>query len=1040
MIKNPMGGTGGNRKQRTSGKYITTRTGKSLKVNRSLGEKWAAMREAKSLRKVNRMRGLPKSRFKRMAWRLHPKRLYAYWFSRDGGIMALKILGIFILVMFIMTLGVFAYFRKDLPDISVSGGNLGGSISYYDRTGNTLLWQDYNTVKRVPVQSKEISPYIKDATVAVEDRDFYNHKGFDVKGISRAAYHDVLHKGGTQGGSTITEQLVKISADWTQQRNFSRKVKEIILAVELERSYTKDEILTGYLNAAPYGGLDYGVQSAASDYFHKSAKDLTLPEAAMLAVIPKSPAIYSPYDAQYFDKPSFMARYNYVLDSMVQTGKITKQQAVAAKKVDILAEVQPQQTKYAGIQAPYFVLAARDEVLRRCSSTNGSCAAKVGGWKVITTVNMDLQHKAEQVVADNLAHIKRYNADQEALVLEDIKTGQMLALVGGVDFNNPQYGQLNYAHSVNISPGSSFKPYDYTTLIENHTDAGAGSVLYDTQGPIPGYPCTNKGKPIYQGVTNSGGNCLFDYDFRYPGPLTLRYALGGSRNVPAVKAMLEAVPNDSSPNRTTSINKVINTADAMMSAPGAYRCYKPGTDVSNPPKDALTQCYGASAIGDGAYIHLDQHVNGVATLGRLGQAIPTTYILKIFNASNKEIYHFTQPKGTQVVRPDSAYIVDNMASDPNASYLPSGFYKWHRYNGWTNAIKTGTTNNGFDGLMMSWNTQFAVGSWVGYHTRNVSLSTFMEVLTTPLARGMMTYALDSLHTTPVSWSQPSGIKTLPAFVVRSHVGVGSIEPGPATDLYPSWYQPKGSSSNASQTTDKVSGKAATSCTPNLAKQTLSGNSAPNSFSIDVFYGLPAGGTSSSSAASGSDDVHSCSDAKPSITLTAPDTCTSSCTFTATASQGSHPLNDSQYAQFPGTINFLVNGQVVKTVIFSDSSVTTQSITYTPTSSGSATITAQVIDSVLYDATSDPVTVNLAPGGGGSSLSNFTAKRVNPNGGTNFNWSGGNGPYTVYASANPSLTLCTANVTSCHISTTLPVNTAVTVKDNSGDTQGTNVSN
>src|SRR5436190_8353722 len=255
MIKNPLGGTGGNRKRRTTGKYITTRSGKTLKVNRTLGEKWSTLREAKSLRKVNRLRGLPKSRFKRLMWRLQPKRLANYWLSRDGGIMALKILGICILVMFITTLGVFAYFRKDLPDVTVTGGTLGGSVSYYDRSGSTLLWQDYNTVKRVPVQSKDISPLVKQATVAVEDRDFYNHKGFDVKGITRAAYNDVVRHGSTQGGSTITEQLVKISADWTQQRNFSRKVKEIILAVELERSYTKDEILTGYLNAAPYGGL-----------------------------------------------------------------------------------------------------------------------------------------------------------------------------------------------------------------------------------------------------------------------------------------------------------------------------------------------------------------------------------------------------------------------------------------------------------------------------------------------------------------------------------------------------------------------------------------------------------------------------------------------------------------------------------------------------------------------------------------------------------------------------------------------------------------
>lgn len=1008
MIKNPLGGLGGNQKRRVSGRTITTRSGKTLKINRSMGQKWTAMREAKALRKVNRLRGLPKSRLKRFVWRMHPKRLSDYWFSRDGGIMALKIIGISILLVFVLTVIVFAYYRKYLPDITdISGGNLGGSISYYDRTGKTLLWQDYNTIKRVPVQSKDISLYIKQATVAVEDRDFYNHKGFDPKAIIRAAVNDTLHRGGTQGGSTIDQQLVKLTQDWSQQRTFSRKMKELILAVELERSYTKDEILTGYLNAAPYGSLDYGVQAASSDYFHKSAKDLTLPEAAMLAAIPKSPSIYSPYNKEYFDKQAFLDRYNYVLDSMVQTGKISNAQASEAKKVDVLAEVQPQQTKYAGIQAPYFVLAAKDEVLKRCGEVNGSCSASVGGWKVITTIDMNMQAKAEQLVATNLNSIKRYRADQEAIVLEDIKTGQMLALVGGVDFNNPDYGELNYAHSVYISPGSSFKPYDYTTLIENHTDAGAGSVLYDSEGPLPGYPCTNKGRPTYTGGVNTGGNCLKDYDFRTPGPLTLRYALGGSRNIPAVKAMLEAVPNDTSSTRTISINKVINTADALMSSPGAYNCY------SDTKLTQKTQCYGASAIGDGAFLHLDQHVNGVASLGRFGQAIPFTYVLEIDKADGKPLFKFQQPKPTQVVREDSAYIVDNMASDPNASYLSGSFYKWHRYNGWVNAIKTGTTNNSFDGLMMSWNTQFAVGSWVGYHTRNVALTTFMETLTTPLTKGMMTYALDSLHTTPVNWKEPSDIKHMPAYVVKTHVGVGSVEPSPATDIYPSWYQQKSSTSNKNQTIDKVSNKSATDCTPALAKQTDSANVAANSFSIDIFYGSTNGQPVAvgGNAASGNDDVHNCSDAKPTITLTAPDTCAGSCTFTATASQGTHALNDAQYAQFPGTINFLVNGQVVKTVTFADPSVTTQSITYTPTSNGSGTVTAQVVDSVLYDSTSNAVTVTFqtASQNQGPTITSATANNTTHQ--TTISWTGSTGPYTVYKNSGTPLTGGTCQNTS-----------------------------
>ena len=975
----------------SSGRPVTTRSGKVLRVNRSFSERYAAMRQAKSLRRVNRLRGLPKSRLKRLAWHLQPKRLVNYWFSRDGGIMALKIIGITILALFVITLGVFAYFRKDLKSISdISGSNLGGSISYYDRTGQTLLWQDYNAVKRVPVtNSNDISPYIKEATVAVEDKDFYKHRGFDLKGIVRAAFVDVFHRGSTQGGSTITQQLVKLTQDFNEQRSITLKAKELILAVELERTYTKDDILRSYLNAAPYGSVDYGVQAAASDYFHTDAKNLTLAQAAFLAAIPKSPAYYSPY-SPYFDQALFLDREHYVLDQMAAQGKITKTQAEDAKKVDILAQVQPQQNRYAGIKAPYFVLAARDELNKDFAGQS----ATVGGWKVTTTLDMNLQTKAEQAVAANAPNVARYGGDEEAMVVEDVKTGQMRALVGGEDFNNPDHGQFNYAHQAYISPGSSFKPYDYSTLIENNTNVGAGSVLYDSKGPIPGYPCTT-------GVSATG-NCLHDYDFKYPGPETLRYAIGGSRNVPAVKAMLEATPNDTSVNRTTSINKVISTADALMASPDAYKCFNDGTDVNQAKSTDETQCYGASAIGDGAYLHLDQHVNGLASLGRLGNAIPSTYILSLQNASGKTFYTFKQPKGTQVVRPQTAYILDNMLSDPSASYLTAA-QKWQHYKGWDTAVKTGTTNNSYDGLMMSWNTQYAVGSWVGYHTRNQGLNANgMELMTLPLTRTVMEYALDSLHTTPVNWVQPAGIQTLPAF--KSALPFSTQGPAVTTDLYPPWFKPKATSSQ-SAVIDRVSNKLATSCTPDSAKQTLSGNAAPNAFSIDVFY--PPGQTTGTSGANttANDDVHHCGDAPPTVTITATD-CTGSCTISATAFAGTHPLNDSNYVQFPGTITINVNGTAICTSsTISDG--TPLACNYTPTFSGSGTITATVTDSVLYQG-SDTATVNFtAPATGPQGFSGNRSGTTN----ATFSWSGGTAPFTVYKNGSAVSGACNGAVAS-----------------------------
>lgn len=963
----------------------TTRSGKVLKVNRSLGEKYNAMRQDKALRRVNRLRGLPKSRVKRVLWRLQPKRLAEYWFSRDGGIMALKVVGIAIVAMFIVTLGVFAYFRKDLKSITdVSGSSLGGSISYYDSSGQTLLWQDYNAVKRVPcIGSCKISPYLKEATVSVEDKGFYKNRGFDLKGIIRAAFVDIFHRGSTQGGSTITQQLVKLTQDFNQNRSIALKIKELILAVELERNYTKDQILTSYLNVAPYGGVDYGAETAAQDYFHTDASKLTLAQAAFLATIPKSPDVFSKYSSD-FDQNLFIGRYDYVLDQMASQGMITQAQAKEAKKTDILATVQPQQSLYAGIKAPYFVLAARDELYRRF--TSGS--AKIGGWRVITSLDMNLQNKAEQVVQNNVPNITRNNADEEAAVVEDVKTGQIKALVGGTDFNDPNHGKLNYAHSVNISPGSSFKPYDYSTLIDNNTNVGAGSVLYDSQGPLPGYPCTIK-------TSNKDTNCLHDFDFRYPGPETLRYALGGSRNVPAVKAMIQAVPNDTSEGRVNSINKVINTADKLMGNGDGYRCYKDGVDVSSAKKKDESQCLQASAIGDGAYLHLDDHTNGVASLARMGNSIPYTYIASIQNASGKTFYSFKQPKGTQVIRPDSAYIVDDMAADPNATYL-WGSYKWQRYNGWETSIKTGTTNDNYDGLMMAWNTQYAVGTWVGYHTRTRALATDMEFLTTPIAKPLMEYALDSLHTKPVNYTEPPGIQHLPAYVIRSKVGTageGDVVPSTATDIYPSWYKQRAVSS-ASVTIDKVSGKIATSCTPELAKQQLGGNSAPNVYSIDQFYppGHTASATSSASSGGAPDDVHHCGDAPPTVTLIANDCGPAACSFSATPFAGTHPLNDQNYSQFPGTITIAVNGTTICTSTNISDGVPFP-CNYTPSFDGSGTVTATVTDSVLYSG-SDSTTVNFTPGANHSPL---TLSASVTGGNVNFNWSGGTGPYTVYKS-------------------------------------------
>ena len=470
--------------RRSSKNTIRSRSGKTIKLNQSLSDRLRANKLARAKKKAAYLSTLPKNPVLRAIYRLHPKRVAEYWFSREGAIMALKIVGVGIVAVFLLTIGVFAYFRKDLPKIKdISGDNLGGSITYYDSTGKTVLWQDYDAVKRIPVDSGSISPYIKQATVAIEDKDFYNEGAFNVGAIVRAGLSDVFHQGsGLQGASTITQQLVKLNEQWTDNRTITRKVKELILAVELSREYSKDDILTGYLNIAPYGGVEYGAEAAARDYFGTDAAHLTLAQAAFLAAIPKDPSNYSPYasptynkavTADYFNQDALIGRQRYILDQMVNQRMITQKQADDAKAVDIMSQVHPLSSKYNGIKAPYFVLAAKQELEQKY----GSSTVQRGGWKVTTTLNMDLQTEAEKLVADNYSNIQRRTygvADEEAMVAEDVQSGQIVALVGGVDFSNPNWGQNNYAAGVLVSPGSSFKPYDYSAMIDGSKNGGPG--------------------------------------------------------------------------------------------------------------------------------------------------------------------------------------------------------------------------------------------------------------------------------------------------------------------------------------------------------------------------------------------------------------------------------------------------------------------------------------------------------------------------------------------------------------------------------------
>ena len=294
----------------------------------------------------------PKKWLSRALFLLDPRHFKENWLSKAGAIRTAKIAG----VGFVMLLAVFLWFGKDLPDPNKVNAKLGGQTTkFWDRKHEKILYEVYGDKNRSLIAFDQMPETVKQATIAVEDKDFYKHGAFSVYGIGRA-FSGVLTRTNRGGGSTITQQYVK-NALLTDQRTLSRKIKELILAIEIEQRYSKDEILKLYLNEIPYGSQAYGIQTAAKTYFDKDAKDLTLDESAILAAMPQAPSYYSPYGP---NTDALVARKDRILKLMAEQGYITDDQATAAQKTDTLGKIQPRQSKFAGVTAPHFVLYAQD--------------------------------------------------------------------------------------------------------------------------------------------------------------------------------------------------------------------------------------------------------------------------------------------------------------------------------------------------------------------------------------------------------------------------------------------------------------------------------------------------------------------------------------------------------------------------------------------------------------------------------------------------------------------------------------------------------
>ncbi len=561
--------------------------------------------------------------------------------------------------IFLIIVVIFAYIAKDLP----SPGGLNKrviieSTKIYDRTGEHLLYEVHGEEKRTQIQFSEIPDAVRYATISLEDQNFYNHYGVDIKSVLRAVFKDVIKFGAAQGGSTITQQLIKNSM-LSSERTLARKAKEVILSVELEQKFSKDEILGMYLNEIPYGSNAYGIEAAAETFFGKHAKELNLAQSALLASLPQAPTYFSPYGSHPED---LKARQEYALKQMVKFGYITEDQANEAKNEDVLASINPYKEN---INAPHFVMYIKEYL----ESKYGKQTIEQGGLRVITTLDWDKQMAAQQAVRDGAEKNVARKAANASLVAIDPKTGQILAMVGSKDyFNKSIDGQVNVAIR-DRQPGSSFKPYVYLTAFEKGFTPE--TQLWDVDTNFS----TDNGQ-IYDPK---------NYDGKNHGLLQMKNTLAMSLNVPAVKTLYLA-----------GVKKSIETAKKMGI-----------TTLNNPDR------YGLSLVLGGGEVKLLDHTNAFSTLATGGIHHNQVSILEIKDNHGDVLEKYSPNQGNRVIDEKYVAMIDYIMSTNDLRAPVFGENNPLKFTDRPVAAKTGTTNEWRDGWTMGYTPSLAVGVWAG---------------------------------------------------------------------------------------------------------------------------------------------------------------------------------------------------------------------------------------------------------------------------------------------------------------------------------------
>ncbi len=560
-------------------------------------------------------------------------------------------------VLFIFFGSIYLWFlTRNLPSPDkLATSNIPLTTHIYDRNGK-LLYDIYLDKNRTAVKLADVPVSLKNATIAIEDKDFYKHRGFDLLGITRAA-KSIIVEHNVQGGSTITQQLVK-TVFLSPERTLPRKLKELYLSLRVETAFSKDEILQNYLNNVPYGGTAWGVETAAQTYFGKSAKDLDLSESALIAGLPASPTIYSPFGSH----PELAKeRQKEVLHQMVENKFISQDEADKAAAEEL---------KYAeartNIKAPHFVAYVR-EIL---AGKYGDALVEQGGLKVTTSLDLDLQEKTQQIVADEVAKLERLTVSNGAGMVTNPKTGEILAMVGSHDYFDQKHdGNVNIATSLR-QPGSSIKPINYAKGFLNGLTPA--TIVVDA----PTTFSNGRGQKGYTPV---------NYDGKFHGAVTLRAALGNSYNIPAVKVLAYNTTAD-----------MIDLASKMGI-----------TTFTEPDR------YGLSLTLGGGEVKMVDMATAFGVFANLGTRQNLVSILKVEDKDGKVLEEYKEKEGEKVLSPAVAFQISDILADNDARSAAFGPSSALNVPGKIVSVKTGTTDSKRDNWTIGYTPSRLVVTWVG---------------------------------------------------------------------------------------------------------------------------------------------------------------------------------------------------------------------------------------------------------------------------------------------------------------------------------------